>query len=199
MHETRKYTMRVKSIWTEYQNEISQCSSYIALYAHFVSCWNYHRSSLHEKRSLTSGRVPVSSRNFRASFPDDPCYMHFYFFVYLIYQYVRENTVIARNICHEICNGLHMLNPLNTKRFFVYRLYISVHIHIWMSASLAPKLIDGFCSFSVLKSLFILERCPVNMNIPAPKIRALKWIPQHNKAIFSKMTMMILIKYKCFR
>jgi hypothetical protein len=42
-----------------------------------------------------------------------------------------------------------------------------------MYASLGPEGLDGFCSYSVFKSLSVLGWCPVNKKILAPKIQAL--------------------------
>jgi hypothetical protein len=39
----------------------------------------------------------------------------------------------------------------------------------WMCESLVPERLDGFCSNSVSKHLFIIGQCPVNMNFPAPE------------------------------
>jgi hypothetical protein len=48
----------------------------------------------------------------------------------------------------------------------------------WMGASLTLEYLGGF-----FQSLAILDRCPVNFNIPAPKVGAFKL------AIFSKRTL----------
>jgi hypothetical protein len=50
-----------------------------------------------------------------------------------------------------------------------------------MCASLAPELLDGFYSCSVFKSLSILGRCPVNLNIPYPKQAISRWAPAKNR------------------
>jgi hypothetical protein len=44
----------------------------------------------------------------------------------------------------------------------------------WMCAFLLPERLDGFYSYSVFKTLPVIGRFPINMNIPVTKIGALK-------------------------
>jgi hypothetical protein len=60
-------------------------------------------------------------------------------------------------------------------------LFMYVCMYICMCASLAPGRLDGFYSYSVFKSLFIIGQCPVNMNNPAPKTRDPSDGPQNTK------------------
>jgi hypothetical protein len=47
-----------------------------------------------------------------------------------------------------------------------------------MCPSLAYERLDGFYSYAVFRRLFILGRCPVNLNIPALKIENLQIGPK---------------------
>jgi hypothetical protein len=47
-----------------------------------------------------------------------------------------------------------------------------------VGASLAPERLDGFYSYLIFKSLTSIGRCPMDMNIPAQKIRALQMGPK---------------------
>jgi hypothetical protein len=44
----------------------------------------------------------------------------------------------------------------------------------WTCTSLIPEQLDGFYKYSVFTSLSGIGRCPVNINISAPKIGALQ-------------------------
>jgi hypothetical protein len=50
-----------------------------------------------------------------------------------------------------------------------------------MDASLAPYCFDGFYSYSVFKTLSVIGRSPMNMNVSAPKIRSLQVSPMKSK------------------
>jgi hypothetical protein len=54
----------------------------------------------------------------------------------------------------------------------------------WICVSLASERLEGFYSYSAFKSLSIIGRFPVNMNIPAPKTGALLLGPQSQNADF---------------
>jgi hypothetical protein len=60
-----------------------------------------------------------------------------------------------------------------------------------MCALLAPEWLD-----KVLKYLSIIDRCPVNMDILAPKIEALQMGPENQIAIFTNMALTIMIKFQ---
>jgi hypothetical protein len=49
---------------------------------------------------------------------------------------------------------------------------------------MAPEWLDRFCSYSVFKSLFFMGQCPMNLNIPMPKLRALKMGPKTQNVDF---------------
>jgi hypothetical protein len=66
-----------------------------------------------------------------------------------------------------------------------------VCMYLWMCASLA---LDRFSSYLVFKALSIICPCPVNMNIPTPKIEALQTDPKHKLAMFLKKLQTILIE-----
>jgi hypothetical protein len=68
-----------------------------------------------------------------------------------------------------------------------------VHVH----ALVVPEPLCRFNSHSVFKSLYVIVQHPVNINILAPKTRALKNHPQkHKMAILMKTVVAILIKYQ---
>jgi hypothetical protein len=48
-------------------------------------------------------------------------------------------------------------------------------------ASLTAEQLNGFCSYSMFKSLCIIGRCSVYLSIPAPKIWAVRMGPQITK------------------
>jgi hypothetical protein len=52
-------------------------------------------------------------------------------------------------------------------------------MHFYMRASLALRPFNEFCSYSEFKSLSVIGRCPVNINIVASKTEdALHMIPK---------------------
>jgi hypothetical protein len=52
----------------------------------------------------------------------------------------------------------------------------AVFMYLKMRGPLAFKWFDGFFSYSVFKSAFVLGLCPLNMNILVPKIGALQGV-----------------------
>lgn len=73
-----------------------------------------------------------------------------------------------------------------------------VFMYVCMCALLAPEWLDEFYSYSVFKSLSIIDQCPVNMDILTPKIEALQMNPKNQIAVFTSMALMILIKFHRF-
>jgi hypothetical protein len=63
-------------------------------------------------------------------------------------------------------------------------MYVCMQVRI--SASLAAEKFHGFHSYSIFESLTIIGRCPVNINILAPKAGPLHWSPQTQKWDFLK-------------
>jgi hypothetical protein len=61
-----------------------------------------------------------------------------------------------------------------------------VRTYICMCVLLAPGRLDGFYSYSAFKSLSIIGRCPVNMNILPKKNRDLWNSPQRIESLFSQ-------------
>jgi hypothetical protein len=57
-----------------------------------------------------------------------------------------------------------------------------------------PERLDKFYSYLVFKSLFVIERCPVSMNIPGTKLGALQMGFKTQTVIFPKTDEVILIK-----
>jgi hypothetical protein len=55
--------------------------------------------------------------------------------------------------------------------------------------------LDGFCSYSVFSSSFILGVDSVNLIIPAPKTGVLNMVPPYKMAILSKTAVTILIQF----
>jgi hypothetical protein len=55
-----------------------------------------------------------------------------------------------------------------------------------------------YTSIRVLKSLFVIGLCPMNINIYAPKIWALQMDPREIMAILSKIAATFLIKFQKF-
>jgi hypothetical protein len=48
---------------------------------------------------------------------------------------------------------------------------LSLCTYVWTDIPLlAPKHLDAFYSYSLFKSLYIIDRCPVTINILSPKI-----------------------------
>jgi hypothetical protein len=62
--------------------------------------------------------------------------------------------------------------------------------------SLAHERLDRYYSRSKLKSLSIIGRCPVNMNILPSKAGALNISPKNKMAIFSKYVLTIYIEFQ---
>lgn len=92
---------------------------------------------------------------------------------------IHEKIVILK---HTISGSLNM------KTWFWHA--ICIYVVCMDVCSLVPEWLDRFYSYSELKSLFIIGQCPMNMNIPAPKIGT-----QNKMAvIISKTAYMILIK-----
>jgi hypothetical protein len=67
-----------------------------------------------------------------------------------------------------------------------------------MCALLAPEWLDEFYSYLVFKSLSIIDHCPVNVDILAPKIEALQMGPKNKIAISQAWLLTILIKFHRF-
>jgi hypothetical protein len=67
-----------------------------------------------------------------------------------------------------------------------------------MCASLAPERLDALSSYSVFGSLSNIERCWMNLNIPAPKIGAIQMATktQNDDFMFKKKDLTILIKFQ---
>jgi hypothetical protein len=61
---------------------------------------------------------------------------------------------------------------------------LSVCLYLRKGASLVPERLDGFCSDFIFKSSSIIGRCPMNLNIPAPKIKALQAHPRTQNGCF---------------
>jgi hypothetical protein len=53
-----------------------------------------------------------------------------------------------------------------------------------MCTSQAPEHLDGFCSYSVFKSLSFIGQCLVSLNFPALKLKALQMIRKTQNADF---------------
>jgi hypothetical protein len=53
-----------------------------------------------------------------------------------------------------------------------------VYMYFCMCNFLALEGLDGFYLYSVFKSVFILSRFPVNLNIPGPKTETLQLCPK---------------------
>jgi hypothetical protein len=68
-------------------------------------------------------------------------------------------------------------------------------VYGWMQDVLAFEWLDEFYSNSTFKSLNMLDRCQVNMNIPDQKTECPNIAPQNPKRGFtSKTVLMIFIK-----
>jgi hypothetical protein len=73
---------------------------------------------------------------------------------------------------------------------------VSTGICVCMRSSLQPVRLNGFCLHSAFKCLYILDLCPVDINILAPIVRAFQMSPRNKMAIFSKTALMILIEFQ---
>jgi hypothetical protein len=65
-----------------------------------------------------------------------------------------------------------------------------------MCASLAPERLYGFYSYSAFKSLSILDRCLVNVNILASRIVVHHRDLPENIEIYSKKVQIVLIQFQ---
>jgi hypothetical protein len=81
--------------------------------------------------------------------------------------------------------------PMNMKKLF-----LEYCLSAWMRASLEPEQLDRFHRYSAFMNLSV--GCPMNMNILAPKIRALQMGPKNITAIFLKMALTIFIRLQKF-
>jgi hypothetical protein len=80
----------------------------------------------------------------------------------------------------------HVSDPLNTKKWLSEcRLFM----YVCMCPSLAPERLDGFYSYSVVKSLSVRGQRLVNLNVISTKIGALQMPHFPKLPIFSKMAL----------
>jgi hypothetical protein len=74
---------------------------------------------------------------------------------------------------------------------------LSVYMNLGMDVpSLVFERLDGFCSYSVVKSLSIIGRCPMNTNIRAPKLGLFTWAIDSKMTISSKTSLAVVIKFQ---
>jgi hypothetical protein len=85
-----------------------------------------------------------------------------------------------RKYCDAKKCDLEILMDLHIFRLIGYEnVVLACHLYVCMDVCpLVPEQLDGFYSYSVVKSLSIIGQCPVNMNIPAPKIGTLEKRPK---------------------
>jgi hypothetical protein len=130
--------------------------------------WHSYRTS----SNFLKGFVSANSGN-------DKILITFYFLIYAVW----ESTVIVNKIDLEIVADLHVFS---TSEYVSYFLNV-ISLLISMFASLPPERLNGFYHHLVLKSLSIIGRCSVNINILGPKICTLHRSLLHRTVILSKM------------
>jgi hypothetical protein len=54
----------------------------------------------------------------------------------------------------------------------------AISLHVWVCSSLAVEWLDGFYSYSIFKSVSVIGRCQMNMNIQAPKVGVFQMVPE---------------------
>lgn len=65
--------------------------------------------------------------------------------------FVWQNIVNMERTDLEILMDMHILASINIKKWFWNSVSINMHVCLAM-----PELLDGFCSYSVFNSLFII-------------------------------------------
>jgi hypothetical protein len=93
-----------------------------------------------------------------------------YIYIYIYICSMSENVLRWRNIL-KVLMDLHVLS---TPEYGKWLLEFHLSLYVCMYFSLAPGRSDGFYSYSVYKSSSRIHQCPMNVNIPAPKLWALQ-------------------------
>jgi hypothetical protein len=103
---------------------------------------------------------------------------------------IREN----RKIYLKILTDLHILNSPKYENW----IWNGICIRGWMCALLAPEQMNGFCSYSALKSSSVIHNCLVNVNSVAPKRGALQTDtpPPQKITVFLRTAQTILIAFQ---
>jgi hypothetical protein len=96
----------------------------------------------------------------------------------------------------EILKDVHVLSPSECEKVVSDMPSVFLSVCVWMCASLAPEMLVRFHSYLVFKTLCIIVRCPVNMNIPGSNTWARQLGPKTQNGIFSKLVVTILIKFQ---
>jgi hypothetical protein len=65
-----------------------------------------------------------------------------------------------------------------------------------MFASLAPAQLNGLYSHFTFKGLSMLDRCPLNLDISAPKIGAIQMSPKIKMAVLLKIALTVVIYFQ---
>jgi hypothetical protein len=68
-------------------------------------------------------------------------------------------------------------------------------VYVCMRLALVPELLNGWYAYSVSTSLTVTYRCPVNVDIPPPKLGVFDVGPKTRKAI-KKTAITISIKFQ---
>jgi hypothetical protein len=83
----------------------------------------------------------------------------------------------------RILTDLYFLSPLEYAKVSFFFCMPSLCVcnvspYVWVCASLASERLEGFYSYSLFKSLSIVGRYPMNINILAPKIGVIQVGPE---------------------
>jgi hypothetical protein len=144
-----------------------------------------------QRHRYTDRFGPFLSINFRSN-------LIFFFVTFSYAQYILEIIVMMKRSISSFGRiyGPTFWAPTTPTEYEKWLLVcrLSIRTSVCMCASLAPERLNEFYSYSVCKCSCIIGRCPVHMHILDHKTMALRWVPKHEMAIFSKTAQKILIK-----
>jgi hypothetical protein len=107
-------------------------------------------------------------------------------YIHTLYMYMRNNCDRERKSMMKFWRICMYSTPVITKISFWNAVGMHVCIYVSMCTPLSPEWLEGLYSYSIIRSLCILGRCPVNLDAPILKIGRLQIGPKTQNSGFLK-------------